>query len=256
MGAKLTLIASFALAALMPRVAAANDALDQLRQQAGVTPEIPAVSAPAKLDFAVLEAKLEQACYDALQRYYYPDKNLVNFMNQLTKEFIDPLSHRCDLTQPLFNFHQMDAGVYRSAKPTPEGMDQLKAMGVKTILDLSSDYPWQGTTEAQLTGGKGLGFENVPIDYTKWPTYQELDRALAIATDPAKQPVLFHCTCGYDRTGIVAAAYRVVVQGWPAAQATQEAKALGWHFPACGDLTQFLTAYAQYRTSVAAKPAP
>ena len=36
------------------------------------------------------------------------------------------------------NLHQVTVGIYRGAQPTAAGMHQLKAMGVKTVVNLRS----------------------------------------------------------------------------------------------------------------------
>ena len=224
-------------------------------------PAGPAGAAPGGLER--LNDAVEHLCYEALQRFYYPNKQLTNLVTQLTYKFEGGFAAICDLNQPLFNYRQLGPGVFRSGRPTQEGFDQLKQSGTKTILDLAFDRPLNGqtSTESQTVAALGMDYQNVTIDWTKWPTYQELDQAMAILTDPSKQPVVFHCTCGRDRTGILAAAYRGVVQRWPPQQAEEEAKSLGWHFPACGDLAGFLSDYARYRTtgavaSPAANPIP
>jgi protein tyrosine/serine phosphatase len=51
---------------------------------------------------------------------------------------------------------------------------------------------------------------------------------LKVLEDPANWPVYIHCAQGRDRTGYNAAAYRMVVQGWSAAEALEEMNA--FHF--------------------------
>ena len=43
--------------------------------------------------------------------------------------------------------------------------------------------------------------------------------------------VLFHCSAGHDRTGLVAAWLRVTAQGWPVDQADAEMRRLGHNWP-------------------------
>jgi len=42
--------------------------------------------------------------------------------------------------------------------------------------------------------------------------------------DPANWPVLIHCEMGSSRTGMMVGAYRIAVQGWSVAAATQDAE--------------------------------
>jgi protein-tyrosine phosphatase len=54
---------------------------------------------------------------------------------------------------------------------------------------------------------------------------------LNLISDPTNQPVFFHCFHGEDRTGVVAALYRVIYQGCTLAQAHAEMMQDG-HSPA------------------------
>ncbi len=47
--------------------------------------------------------------------------------------------------------------------------------------------------------------------------------------------VLFHCSAGHDRTGLVAAWLRVTAQGWPAEAADAEMRRLGHNWPRYSD---------------------
>ena len=155
----------------------------------------------------------------------------------------------CDLTQPLYNFHQLSPGVYRSARPQPAGIDTLKSKGVRTILNFWTDVDMNPDKQTTVDAEKaaGFAFESIPLDWALWPTHAQLDKAISIMTDPAMEPVDMHCSCGNDRTGVVSGAYRVVVQGWDPARAAAEARANGFHLPAVGDLGLFLASYAEYR---------
>ena len=54
------------------------------------------------------------------------------------------------------------------------------------------------------------------------PTVQQVERFLRLVRDPANGPVLVHCKRGRGRTGIMAAVYRMEVNGWPIERAIQE----------------------------------
>jgi protein tyrosine/serine phosphatase len=45
--------------------------------------------------------------------------------------------------------------------------------------------------------------------------------------DRANHPVLVHCAKGRERTGVLAAVYRITFHGWSAEQAIREAHAHG-----------------------------
>lgn len=114
------------------------------------------------------------------------------------------------------NLHRVSAGLYRSAQPSAEGMQQLAALGVRTVVNLRSFH-----SDRDEIGDTGLAYEHL---YMKaWhPEWKEALRFLQIASDPARQPVLVHCQHGADRTGTLVAVYRMAVQGWSADQAIAE----------------------------------
>lgn len=124
----------------------------------------------------------------------------------------------------LHNLHRVSDYLYRGAQPTAEGMRQLKAMGVRTVVNLRA-----GHSDAGLLGATGLGYEHLPVDL------QRLDRALIvrflrIATDERRTPVFIHCQVGAHRTGVMCAIYRAAVQGWSTDEAIREMTDGGFGF--------------------------
>ena len=61
------------------------------------------------------------------------------------------------------------------------------------------------------------------------PSDDDVRRFLALATDPARRPLYFHCWRGKDRTGAMCAAYRMAVEGWPLEAALREMEAYGFY---------------------------
>jgi hypothetical protein len=58
------------------------------------------------------------------------------------------------------------------------------------------------------------------------PARKDIESILWVISDPANQPVVFHCRAHRERTGYVAAVYRLY-QGWPFEKAYQEWRATG-----------------------------
>jgi protein tyrosine/serine phosphatase len=71
----------------------------------------------------------------------------------------------------------------------------------------------------------------------------KMDRIVAIMADPANQPVFVHCKLGKDRTGIVVAAYRMKVEGWPFTLAESEMESFGFN-GVWINLKSFIRSYA------------
>ena len=82
------------------------------------------------------------------------------------------------------------------------------------------------------------------ISFKTWhPEDEDVVRFLRIATTPALQPVLVHCRHGSDRTGTMVAVYRIVVEGWTKAQATDEMVNGGFGFhPMWQNLLRYIEA--------------
>jgi protein tyrosine phosphatase (PTP) superfamily phosphohydrolase (DUF442 family) len=122
------------------------------------------------------------------------------------------------------NLHRITDQLYRSAQPSAEGMENLKAMGIETVINLRSFSSDRGEI-----GNTGLGYEQI---YMKaWhPERKEVMRFLQILTNEKRQPELFHCKHGADRTGMMCAVYRIVVQGWSKEAAIAEMEQGGYNF--------------------------
>lgn len=114
------------------------------------------------------------------------------------------------------NLFKVSDGLYRSAQPTAEGMRNLKTLGIVTVVNLRSF-----SSDRDEIGLTGLAYEHI---YMKaWhPERKEAVRFLQIVTDKKRTPVLLHCHYGSDRTGAMAALYRVAVQGWSKEEAIRE----------------------------------
>lgn len=114
------------------------------------------------------------------------------------------------------NLHQVSDRLYRSAQPSSEGMRNLKAMGIETIVNLRSFH-----SDRDDIGDTGLAYEHIYMK-TWHPEEKETVRFLQIVTNPKRTPVLVHCQHGSDRTGTMCALYRVAVQGWTKEEAIEE----------------------------------
>ncbi len=122
------------------------------------------------------------------------------------------------------NLHRVSDGLYRSAQPTATGMERLKKLGIKTVVNLRSFH-----SDRDEIGSTGLASEQL---YMKaWhPEREEAVKFLQVVTDPARAPVLVHCQHGADRTGTMCAIYRIVVQKWTKEEAIREMREGGYGF--------------------------
>jgi protein tyrosine phosphatase (PTP) superfamily phosphohydrolase (DUF442 family) len=122
------------------------------------------------------------------------------------------------------NLHKVSDALYRSAQPSSEGMKNLKAMGIETIVNLRSFH-----SDRDKIKETGLAYEHI---YMKaWhPEEEDAVRFLQIVTNPKRAPVLVHCQHGADRTGAMCTIYRVAVQGWSKEEALREMTEGGFGF--------------------------
>ncbi|HTL52874.1 MAG TPA: tyrosine-protein phosphatase [Planctomycetota bacterium] len=120
----------------------------------------------------------------------------------------------------LENFHRVSPMLYRGAQPTAEGFRELQKRGIKTIVNLRAFHSDESKVDdAGLTDH--LKLER--IYFKSWHVEAEdIEKFLAIVTDPDNQPVFVHCMHGSDRTGIMCAVYRIAVQHWTPDQANDE----------------------------------
>ena len=122
------------------------------------------------------------------------------------------------------NLHKVSEDLYRGAQPTAAGFRQLKAMGIKTIINLRSAH-------SDITLMQGLIFSYEPIPTNAWDMDEkEIVRFLRIVTDKNKTPVFVHCQHGADRTGVMCAVYRIAVCGWSREEAIEEMTKGGFGF--------------------------
>jgi protein tyrosine/serine phosphatase len=120
------------------------------------------------------------------------------------------------------NFGKIDAAYYRGGQPKGQDYADLAAIGVKTIINLTSDDA--AANEKDMATKAGLAYVQIPMTTRVVPTAAQLTEFLKIVTDPKNQPVYVHCVGGRHRTGVMTAAYRITHDGWTADQAFKEMK--------------------------------
>lgn len=114
------------------------------------------------------------------------------------------------------NLHKVSDSLYRGAQPTAEGLKQLEKLGIKTVFNLRFL-----TSDRKKLKGTQLDYEHINTTTFSTET-KNVIRFLKIATDPQRTPIFVHCHRGVDRTGVMCAAYRIVVEGWSKEEAIEE----------------------------------
>lgn len=115
-----------------------------------------------------------------------------------------------------YNLYQMTPTLYRSRQPDADAQPLLKRLGVVTVVDFikESDSKWLSDPTVTLI--------QIPLQTVHIDDEDIIQSLRAIQTAQEKGPVLMHCKHGLDRTGLVAAMYRIVVQGWSKQAALDE----------------------------------
>jgi len=136
------------------------------------------------------------------------------------------------IDEDICNFHQVDADLYRGARPRPSAYAKLVLLGIRTIINLEeSEYAEREKAAIEELNGdlkpeQRINFISFPID----------QRAIAATGVPherlqdlfqqikkAQKPIFIHCYHGKDRTGAIVAIYRMLRQEKSYEEATDEA---------------------------------
>ena len=130
------------------------------------------------------------------------------------------------------NFHQVDAQLYRGGRPRPTAYPKLAGIGVRTIINL--EEPEFAAEERaaidQLNSGlpadKQIQFVSFPISPAEIDEVGVSDsrlKELFGAIQESRKPIFLHCYHGKDRTGMVVAIYRLLLNQKSAKEAYNEA---------------------------------
>ena len=120
------------------------------------------------------------------------------------------------------NFARVSDAYYRGSQPEGKDYADLAALGVKTIINLTSDDA--EANEPAMARQAGLKYFQIPMTTHTAPTDLQLAEFLKLVSDPANQPVYVHCVGGRHRTGVMTAVYRMTNDNWTADQAFNEMK--------------------------------
>lgn len=125
------------------------------------------------------------------------------------------------------NLYKVNENLYRGGQPTEAGINELKRMGIKTVINLRDNDDRERQEEVWAKAA-GLRFVNVPLSNWFSPHNKDIKAVLSEIDRADGQPVFIHCKRGADRTGTAIAVYRMTHDGWNAKQANEEAKKFGF----------------------------
>jgi protein tyrosine phosphatase (PTP) superfamily phosphohydrolase (DUF442 family) len=118
--------------------------------------------------------------------------------------------------------------LYRGGQPNEKGMQQLKDLGIDTVVDLRGERP--GTLETERKRAESLGIHIVNIAGDGWspPRDEQVAQFFSMIQEKPRRRIFVHCWFGSDRTGVFIALYRIAFEAWTPEQAVAEMRA--FHF--------------------------
>jgi protein tyrosine/serine phosphatase len=141
-----------------------------------------------------------------------------------------PSPHQYALAEKMAVFGIKDFGkvneyLYRGAQPKEEGIEELKKLGIDTIVDLRGER--HGLMEKERAHAESLGMRLVSIPGTGWtaPRDEQIAQFFSLASETPRRKIFVHCWFGGDRDGMFVAAYRIAFDGWTAEEAVREMRA-------------------------------
>jgi protein tyrosine/serine phosphatase len=186
---------------------------------------------------ATLELRVEAAAYPwpvAAPRRASLWERLTNALYKL----VTPDLNRAWLD----NFSYLDARLSRGAQPGREGFRALAELGVDTVINLRPEAP----QEEALVRSLGMNYLFYPMDPMAAPSHTQVLAFLHTVCDPKHGHVFFHCYHGADRTGVVAACYRIAHDGWPLERALAELEDHRFHHAFQQAKLQYLRTFQRY----------
>lgn len=127
------------------------------------------------------------------------------------------------------NSGKINDSLYRGAQPQITALEELRKLGITTIVDLRSEDHSTREREKAEAERLGMHFLNIPVGGFSAPTNDQVVRFLSLFSDNAHEKVFVHCHYGEDRTGVFIAAYRITFEKWPLEQAVNEMHAFGFN---------------------------
>lgn len=127
--------------------------------------------------------------------------------------------------QPLdsrINLYRMAPDLYRSALPSAGDLPELQALGIATVINF-----YQRGDEQWLKDPKVVQV-HLPLRTDRIDDADVIEVLRSIRQAQSRGRVLIHCKHGQNRTGLIAAMYRVIYQNWSKEQALAEMRGGGF----------------------------
>ncbi len=147
------------------------------------------------------------------------------------------------------NFHVVHSDVlYRSGQPRGLGLRVVDWLNVRTYLNLRVTESNTVFDEIAFCREHGVRSVVAPFTHRAISLQHAVDRFLELMDDPSNYPVLVHCSRGKERSGVLAAVYRMEFNAWTNERALAEMYALGYERGAMPAGEEFVKSYVPRAT--------
>lgn len=126
------------------------------------------------------------------------------------------------------NAGKVNEFLYRGTQPKEEGVEQLKELGIDTIVNLRGERHEEMEKERKHAESLGMRFVNIPVSGWSPPQDEQIAQFFSLVRERPRRRIFVHCWMGNDRSGVFLATYRMAFDGWTPAQALQEMRS--FHF--------------------------
>lgn len=132
------------------------------------------------------------------------------------------------------NFHVITLGeAYRSAQLDRDELEYyIKKYNIKSILNLRGDNPNAGWYKEELKtcADNHVAYYSIALSAKHEPSQSDI-RKLTELFSSMPRPVLIHCKHGADRSGLVAAMWKVIVDKESKSEAEKQLSLIYFHIP-------------------------
>ena len=137
---------------------------------------------------------------------------------------VSPVAAQDDLSS-IRNFLRVNKDFCTGGQPRLEHLQQLKAEGVKAIINLRQPSEYEAGEEEAKAKALGFRYFNIPVAAAD-PKDAQATEFLKITDDPANRPAFIHCRSA-ARAGAFWMIRRVLRDGWKIEDAEAEAQKIG-----------------------------